>query len=144
MISNNTKFSIIYCYISSFYSFFSELLVLLFLLSLLLLYCLHFLLYFENKEIFWFCVWIQICRTFLNLIYYSFVGFCALVLSLVLNEFKQIRINIYCMICLDLLNAWGKGQTQSPSVTFFLLFLLSDNVSWWSEIYFYFSYLLKI
>ena len=29
-----------------------------------------FLLYFENKEIFCFCVWTEICGTFLNLIHY--------------------------------------------------------------------------
>ena len=44
------------------------------------------------------------------------------------------------MICLHLLNAWGKGWTQSPTVTF-LFFLLLHNVSLLSEIYFYLLYL---
>ena len=51
---------------------------------------LNFLLYFENKEIFCFCVWLQIFSTFCNLNYCSFVRFCDIILSLVLDEFKQI------------------------------------------------------
>ena len=39
------------------------------------------------------------------------------------------------MIRLDSLNAGGKGWTKYPSVTFFLLFLLSHNVSLLSEIF---------
>ena len=54
---------------------------------------------------------------FLNLIYYSFVGFCVLILSLVLNEFKQILVPNQS--CLHSLNAGGKGWTQSPTVTFY-------------------------
>ena len=38
------------------------------------------------------------------------------------------------MICLHSLKAWGKGWTQSPTVTF-LFFLLSHNVSLLSEIF---------
>ena len=37
---------------------------------------LNFLLFFKNKEIFFSCVWLKICSTFLNLIYRGFVGFC--------------------------------------------------------------------
>ena len=38
-------------------------------------------------------------------------------------------VNILCMIRLDSLNAGGKGWTKYPSVTFFILFLLSHNVN---------------
>ena len=56
---------------------------------LLLLYYyiyLNFLLYFEIMEVICSCVWVQICSTFCNLIYCSFVGFCDLILPLVLRN----------------------------------------------------------
>ena len=54
------------------------------LISLLLYYYyIHvgFLLYFENKEKFCSFVLLQICSTFFNIIYFSFVGFFDLILS---------------------------------------------------------------
>ena len=72
-----------------------------------------FLLYFENKEIFCFCVWTEICGTFLNLIHYW------------MNEYwmslsrSWSLTNTYYMICLHSLNDGGKGWTWSPTVTFF-------------------------
>ena len=111
-----------------------------FLLSLLLLlYCLYFLLYSENQEIFCSCVWMQICRTFCNLIYCSFVGFCVLILSLVLSDFKQIlvprSISVAWSAWIHLMLRVKVGHNHLSN--FFLLFLLSNNVSLLSEIYFY-------
>ena len=60
------------------------------LLSLLLHYYyiyVNFSLYFENKEKFCFCVWLQICSTYCNLIYCIFIAFCDLILSVVLQSF---------------------------------------------------------
>ena len=47
----------------------------------------NFLLYFEKKEKFCFYVWLQIFSTYCNLNYCSFVAFCVLILSLVLQSF---------------------------------------------------------
>ena len=47
----------------------------------------NFSLYFENKEKFCFCVWLQICSTYCNLIYCIFITFCDLILSVVLQSF---------------------------------------------------------
>ena len=65
---------------------------LLLFIIIIIFICLLFLLYFENKEIFCSSGWLQICNTFCNLIYCSFVGFCVLILPLVLDEFKQILV----------------------------------------------------
>ena len=46
------------------------------IIIIIIFICLIFLLYFENKDIFCSCVWLQICSTFSNLICCSFVGFC--------------------------------------------------------------------
>ena len=113
-----------------------------FLLSSSLLYCLYFVLYLENQEIFCSCVWIQICRTSCNLIYCSFVGFCVLILPLVLSEFKQIlvprSISIAWSAWIHLMLRVKVGHNLLSN--FFLLFLLSNNVSLLSEMYFYLLY----
>ena len=56
-------------------------------LSLLSYYCIYvnFMFYFENKEKFCSCVWLQICSTFWYLIYCSFGGFCDLILFALLG-----------------------------------------------------------
>ena len=84
----------------------------------------------------------QICRTFCNLIYCSFVGFCVLILSLVLSDFKQIlvprSISIAWSAWIHLMLRVKVGHNHLSN--FFLLFLLSNNVSLLSEMYFYLLY----
>ena len=60
------------------------------LLSLKLYYYyiyVNVLLYFEIEEKFCCCIWLQICSTFCNLIYCSFVRFCDQILSLYCRVF---------------------------------------------------------
>ena len=76
------------------------------LLSLLLHYYyiyVNFWLYFGNKEKFYFCVWLQICSTYSNLIYCSFIALCDLILSVVLQSFPY-------------WGYWGGAPTTSQSV----------------------------
>ena len=64
----------------------------------------------------------------------GFVSYICVWYWMSLSRFWSL-INILCMIRLDSLNAGGKGWTKYPSVTFFISFLLSHNVSLLSEIF---------